>query len=272
MYTNRVILGVALVLNVARSLLAGSVSVPDTIAIQSLTTDMVAASINDLSGLDYASSFTYSGNFSQSGWSGTFGGIYQGSPVSGTTAATISGDPNYNISGGSSYSYNDGKKFDGTLNFPLVQNNDKFTMDKGTFGGGISTYTWSSMNLKKTEDAKNDNYDGTVTGTSPNGKQETWTFHISIARKSDGTFHDMTSRFTRQTGRPVTIYDKGQATYEEKVGGNFNGAMNESVALVPEPSSFVIACSAIAAAIGYSAVGRLRCQIRKRGRGHRSRP
>ncbi len=94
---------------VPRPLSAGSVSLDTVVALEALTTDMFAATVELSSGLDASAVFTYGGTFDQTGWSGTFGGTYEGLPVSGTTAGSITGDP-YTISGDTEYYGKNGKE------------------------------------------------------------------------------------------------------------------------------------------------------------------
>ena len=66
---------------------AGTVSPTTDIIFQPLMTDMAISSLDSNLGTDPLGVLTYQGPFDQTGWTGSFGGNYLGSMVTGTMGA-----------------------------------------------------------------------------------------------------------------------------------------------------------------------------------------
>jgi hypothetical protein len=242
---------VALTVAASGPLWGGSVSPSNDIQFQALTTDMVAATVSDTDGYDFASKFSYGGTFDQTGWSGTFGGIYQGEPISGPSNASITGDPDWNITGTAKV---------GAANFPInmtllqdATDPDKYTLDQTKMGGN----TWLGS-VKSEINGNLETLKGTLT-ESVKGVAQDWTVAITL----NSNKNTITSDFTPK-GKPAKRQRLiNQGKYSLKVvGGNFNGTMNVDVATVPEPAALVL--------VGFSALLGLASYWHQRRRRRRS--
>jgi hypothetical protein len=216
---------------------AGYVLPSNGIEFQVLTTDMIAASAGDVFGTDPSSLFTYNGSFNQAGWNGTFGGTYQGNPVSGTMSASVFGDPNYTVTGGITMTPAKGKPFDAALEMTLVdQGNGKFDL-KNTQIGNINPWKWSGT-VTDTVNGMDHTLAGMLTLKRPGAADSTW--DVSITIKGTGLQQSISSTFKNKKNPKETYTDTGTVQFSELLGANFNGMMNEQVATAPEPSSLVL--------------------------------
>ena len=205
---------------------AGTVSPTLDIEFQALTLDIIAGNANVTTGLDASSTFNYNGTFDQTGWNGTLGGVYMSQAVSGTSAASITGDPDWQISGTVT-------AMNVLQNYKLIMLQDPndptmITVSNQSFIGGN---TLMGNLTEKITDATASVLTGKLT-ESVNGVGIEWDVTIQLDLKSN----KITSSYKSNRGN---FTDNGKYTLK-LLAGNFNGAMNVDVATVPEPSGLAL--------------------------------
>jgi len=230
---------------------AGSIDPNTDIIFQPLMTDMAISSLASDFGPDPAGVLTYEGPFYQTGWSGYLGGNYLGSAITGTMSATISGDPDWTVTG---------KIKVGTLperDMSLSLNQDPADKTKFNLGNNstIGPNTWTGTVTEKIN-GNQDMLSGTLTRTDARNVQTMWNVMITLDLNNDVIISTFTQAGVKA---PQSYGDKGKYSLQ-LAGANFNGQMNVEVATVPEPGSIVLSGTALLSGLGYWC-----CRRRKRG-------
>jgi hypothetical protein len=246
-----IVVALAFILSLSGQVSAGSVNPTTDIVFQPLMTDIAIASLASDPGPDDAGKLTYEGPYDQTGWSGFLGGNYLGSAVTGTMGATISGDPDWTVSGklkiGSSPE----------RDMSLSLNQDPKDATKFNLGNNstVGTNTWTGTVTEKIT-GNLDVLSGTLTRTDARNAQTMWNVMITLDLKND----IIISTFTQAGVKGAKPFgDKGTYTLQT-AGANFNGFLNVDVATVPEPSSIVLSGAALLSGLGYWC-----CRRRRRG-------
>jgi hypothetical protein len=235
-----VALGFVALLSIQAS--AGTIDPTTDIIFQPLMTDIAIASLAFDPGPDPLGVLTYEGPFDQTGWNGLLGGNYLGMNVTGTMAATISGDPDWTVTGKIKL----GSSPERDMSLSLNQDpTDKTKFNLGA-NSTVGTNTWSGTVTEKIT-GNQDVLTGTLTRTTAGNVQTMYMVSITLDLKNDkiiSTFTPVGVKGAKPFG------DMGTYSLELAAGGNFNGNLNVEVATVPEPGSIVLAATALLGGLG----------------------
>ncbi len=233
-----------------RPVRAGYATPFEDIAFQQLTADMTVATLGQEGGFDPATAVTYTGTYNQSGWNGTFGGTYMGQPVTGTSDAMVTGDPNWSIMGGAKWMGSDT-----LIDLTLVESTTTpgtFTLRRGSSTGGKFKSYWSGSLTETISPEGTDTLMGTLT-ESHGGRLTYWVTTISV----DLLTGEITSKFQETTGPRSRVgsgpiyKDKGSSVTVQQVAlGDFQGTMTD-VVTVPEPSALAHCGASAVLGLGY---------------------
>ena len=236
------VLALALVVSLSGQVPAGTIDPTTDIIFQPLMTDIAIASLNSDPGPDPAGVLTYDGPYDQTGWAGFLGGNYMGSTVSGTMDASISGDPDWTVTGKI--------KIGGSPERDMSLSLNQDPTDKTKFNLGnnstVGPNTWTGTVTEKITGTQ-DVLTGTLTRTDAKNVQTMWNVTITLDLKNDiiiSTFMQAGVKGAQSFG------NKGKYDLQ-LAGANFNGNLNVEVVTVPEPSSIVLSGAALLSGLGF---------------------
>jgi hypothetical protein len=221
-------------------------------AYQAFTVDAALAVANlggfgpDVTGIDPSSVLNYSSTFDSTGAvNGIFTGTYQGDLLTGTLSDSVSGDPNYMLTGGVAVTVNAGKPNDTMINVN-IDNNGKLN---GSSIGGKSGFNLAGT-LTETMNGNMYTFKGdvTMTGFGPL-KGTNYNASATITVTGTGKNQEVTSKF--EVKKPIfTYYDNGKVQFEQTMNG-MGWDMTDQATAAPEPSGLALASIALVLVFGY---------------------